>query len=375
MATGHLEKRYKSSWIIVIDKGRDENGERDRIRISFKGPRPEAKAEMLRMINEVEQGTFVKPIKTTVKELLTQWLEDHRSQLAPRTYESYEMICRVHLTPALGAIRLEDLKPISISKYKTDKLKAELAPRTVAYHLTVLHEALEFAIKMQMLRFNPVKAVDKPKIEKQKFAMPRLEDIAKLLEVAKEYNDYSLIFTALYTGMRLGEVLALHWEDVDLDNRIIQIRRKVQRVKKEEGSELVFSEPKAHSTGSIDISAQLVELLRSIKAEKAKGLVFPTKNNTPHEVKNVSARFRKIAAKAGLDMTFHGLRHTHASLLLNDGQPLATVQERLRHKQSSITSDIYGHVMPSSPRQVADRFEQIMQVSKKDEPENNEQGP
>lgn len=361
MATGHLEKRYNSSWTIVIDKGRDENGERDRITKNCKGTKSEAKAEMLRMLKEIEDGTYVKPTKLTTLNLLSQWLEDHKSQLAPRTYESYEMVCRVHLGPALGVIPLSDLKPVNISKYKTDKLKTDLSPKTVGYHMMILQKALDFAVKMQLLRINPAKAVDKPKAERHKFPMPTSEDIARLLEVAQEYAIYPIIFTALYTGMRLGEVLALHWEDVDLDEGTIHIRRKVQRIKSEEGSELVFSEPKAHSVGIIDISSKLAELLKEQKdAHPDSVLVFPTKNGTPYEVKNVSAKFKKIATEAKIDFTFHGLRHTHASILLDAGEPLPVVQERLRHKQPSTTADIYSHVLPHRQRRAADRFEQAL---------------
>jgi len=129
MATGHLRKRG-NSWQIVIEVGRDASGKRKRIYKSVRGTKKEAQRIMHEMIAEIDRGVYVEPKKVTVEEFLLYWLEGKKPNLAPRTYESYEMIVKKHLIPEFGPIELAKLQPLAIEEYKNKKL-ATLSNRTV----------------------------------------------------------------------------------------------------------------------------------------------------------------------------------------------------------------------------------------------------
>lgn len=363
----HLEKRSKRSWTIVIDMGRDPvTGKRKRKYIAVEGTKAKAEAEAQRIIGEMTVGVYVEPARITLGQWLVEFLEEKKADIAPRTYESYEMIIRRHLIPALGNIPLQELTPAHIAMYKTAKLKEvspstkkPLSPRTVAYHLTVLSEALKTAKKRKLIRENPAEDVDKPKYDPVKYYVYTEEEIEALLETTRKYRPslYPIIFLALRTGLRLGEVLALRWRNVDLEKGVIYVQEKVERLKNQG---IVFSRPKAHSVGAIPISQATVELLRSLQnGKKPDDLVFATSRGTPYDIKNVSAYFADIRRKAGLkEGRFHDLRHTHATYLLDEGVSLPTVQQRLRHKHLSTTADIYSHALAERQQPAVEKLEE-----------------
>jgi len=370
MATGHLEKRYKSSWTIVIDTGRDENGKRIRIIKSIKGPKRDAEKEMRKMLYEIENGTYVEPNKLTVAEYLQQWLESKKPNVAPRTYESYEMIISTHLIPSLGHINLSKLQPLAVEQYKNEKLKAKKSNRTVQYHLSILNQAMKAAVRLRLISYNPVEAVDKPRVQKRpaKFLTPKQVDI--LLEAAKGKREYPAIFFALHTGMRLGEVLGLLWENVNLNEKIIHVRKQLQYIKGV-GIELQDILKTSSSYRTITISSEVIALLKSLSKISDYVFCIPKGPHAgkPYDPTNFDNRFKEIIAETGLNITPHSLRHTHASLLLAAGEQLNVVQERLGHERASTTSDIYAHVLPNSQKKSAELFEQILKTEKK----NNEE--
>jgi len=369
MATGHIEKRYDSSYTIVIDAGRDHEDKRIRITKSVKTSRKrDAEKIMRKMIYEIENGTYIQPNKITVGEHLKHWLEGKKANIAPRTYESYEMIVKKHLIPSLGNINLSQLQPLAIERYKNEKLNAKKSNRTVQYHLSILNQALKAAVRLHLISHNPVEAIDKPRVQKRpaKFLTP--EQAETLLEAAKNKREYPVIFFALRTGMRLGEVLGLLWENVKTKEKLVYVRKQLQYIKGK-GIDLQDILKTSSSYRTIKISNEIVTLLESLPRISDYVFCIP---EGPHAGKsydptNFDNRFKEIAREAGLNITFHSLRHTHASLLLAAGEQLNVVQERLGHERASTTSDIYAHVLPNSQERSAELFEQILKTKKKKE--------
>lgn len=369
---GHLEKRSKSSWTIVIEAGRDPvTGKRKRIKVAFRGTKRQAEREMHRLLHELESGTYVEPSSMTVGEYLLWWLEHYaRPSTAPRTFESYEMIVRRHLIPALGALALQKLQPVHIQAYYSQALQS-LSPRTVAYHHAVLHEALRHAVRWQLIRANPADAVKRPQYRRPAPVVLDDEGARSLLRAAKGHQDYALILTALFTGMRQGELLGLRWEDVDLEGGVIQIRQALQRVK---GQGYVFREPKTEAgRRSVAISPQVVAVLRRLKKEQAAarlllgpayedhGLVFCRPDGRPINATTLTKRFRRLAEAAGFPgLRFHDLRHTHATLLLARGVHPKIVQERLGHEDVTLTLNTYSHVLPGLQAEAAKKLDDAL---------------
>ena len=172
---GHLEQRGDSVWTAVIELGRDTSGRRVRRRYTFHGAKRQAEKELTRLLRELDTGTYVDGGRMAVSEYLEQWLRDYvHTNVAPRTSERYEQIVRLHLVPALGHHALSQLKPLHIAAYYAESLrtgrkdgKGGLSAQTVLHHHRVLREALNQAVRWQLLARNPADAVEPPKPERQ----------------------------------------------------------------------------------------------------------------------------------------------------------------------------------------------------------------
>src|SRR4030042_6262354 len=222
---GHIIKRYEDSYNIVLNLGTDPaTGKRKQQWITVKGTKKEAEKRLAEMLHQLDTGTFMKPNKTTLAEYLERWLKDYAwPYLAPRTAEGYESIIRQHLIPKLGNIILTQLKPEHLQKYYSEMLRSGrcdnscgLSTQTVRHHHTSLHKALQTAVEWGLLSRNAADAVRPPHAERPEIHTWNEDDITHFLEFAKDTPYYALFYTALFTGMRRSEFLALKWSDVDL---------------------------------------------------------------------------------------------------------------------------------------------------------------
>lgn len=380
MASGHVEHRTSDPkrHMIVLDLGRDENGKRIRKYIPFRGSKKEAEKELGRLITEAEKGTYIDPTTITVSEYLKWWLEQHEKakNLAPKTRESYKYLLETHLIPVLGQIPLAKLAPLHIQNYVNEKLD-KLSARTVAYSVGILREALKHAVrKWRLIPLNPADAVETPSYKRVKYRALSAEEMQAFLKAAEGSSDYPVIYTALYTGMRRGELLGLRWENVDLTNGVLRIRQQLQRIT---GQGYITKAPKTEAGArEVALPASVVALLKHIKKDQPEarlrlgpawqenGLVFCLEDGRPLDPSNFSRRFHKLATDAGFpDLRFHDLRHTHASLMLAAGEELTVVQQRLGHEKPTTTAAIYVHAIPGRQKEAADRFEELLRGSKK----------
>lgn len=365
---GHLEKRHKSGWTIIIEAGRDpQTGKRRRIVRGFQGNKKAAEEEMRRLMGELERGSPLIPGKLTMQEFLEAWFESHSENLAASTAASYRRIIHRHLVPALGQIPLTKLQPLHIQSYHTHVLRAGrlngpggLSARTGQYHHAVLREALQQAVRWQLIPRNPADAVRAPRPKRAETRVLAADEVRQLLESAVGQRDYELIVTALGTGARQGELLALRWRDVDLEARTMTISRSLQRV---DGQYLIKDTKTRKGRRSIPLPAQVVEMLRALKTTQAgdqDGLIF-NNNGRPVNAGNLSHRFGNLARRTGLmGLRFHDLRHTHASLLLQAGVHPKVVQERLGHETISVTLDTYSHVLPGLQEAAVTKLENAL---------------
>ncbi|RJX27160.1 MAG: site-specific integrase [Dethiobacter sp.] len=328
---GHLEKRYKSSWTIVIEFGvEQEDGtlKRKRITKSVKGVKKDAQQEMARMMVELENGTYIEPDALTVKKYLEHWLEAYGTpNLAPSTLVSYKLIINKHIVPALGHILLQKLQPLQIQSYYSKALesgridgKRGLSQRTVQYHHRVLREALQHAVKWRLIGLNAADACEAPKPPKPEMHVLDKECVKELQKLIRGHQDEHLIITALFTGMRQGELLGLRWQDVELEQKAIRIQQTVGYLHK---LGFVFR-PMAKNKKSprqIVLPANVVSTLAKRKVicaqEKLKeknyakhNLVFCTPTGEPLLPCDVGHRFKKLATTLGQPgLRFHDLRY------------------------------------------------------------------
>jgi integrase len=374
---GYVKKVSKNCFDIFVEAGKNPGtGKRKRICRRFHGNQTVAKKELARLETEIALGIFLEPTGQTVAGYLRWWLPIHSKarNLAPITAESYRDIIEDYIIPGAGAISLEQLDTLQVQNW-INKLSQNKSGRTSAYALSILRMALKHAvIKWKLIRDNPAAAVEKPESQpadkraEEKALTP--EQMQCFLDTAEGTRDYPLILTAMYTGMRREELLGLHWSEVDLQAGKLEVAITMERIRHQG---LVFRD-KTKTPASRRIVAlpdTVVEELRKVKAKQEEGkafykrsyydnnLVFCLDDGRPLDPRCLHTRFKKIAAKAGVpSFSFHGQRHTYATLLLANGVDVSVVQSQLGHARSSTTLDMYRRVLPNEKRKAANLLDE-----------------
>ena len=370
---GHIVKRYKNSYNIVLNLGMDPaTGKRKQQWITIRGTKKDAEKKLAELLHQLDNSTFVKPGKTTLAEYLKRWLQDCcLSNLAARTVEGYESIVRCHLIPPLGQVHLTQLKPEHIQHVYSEKLTTGLSHRTIRYIHVTLHKALQDAVRLGIIMRNPADAVKPPRVQYHEMHTMNESDIHIFLEFAKSTPYYALFYVALFTGMRRSELLGLRWCDVDLILCQLSITRALHQL--QDGSR-VFTQPKtAKGRRLISLSPSAVLVLGEHREQQEKlrqnissaltedALVFCHEDGRPLLPNSVSHAWTKLANRAGLKgIRLHDARHTHASLMLKQGVHPKIVQERLGHAGIQITLDTYSHIAPGLQQAAAKRFDDII---------------
>jgi integrase len=374
---GHIVKRYKNSYTVVLNLGIDPTtGKRKQQWISVKGTKKEAEKRLAELLHQLDTGTFMKPSKTTLAEFFERWLKDYVwPNLAPRTAEGYESIIRQHLIPQLGNITLTQLKPEHLQKYYSDMLRSghcksasNLSAQTVRHHHTALHKALQTAVEWGLLSRNVADAVRPPRAERPEMHTWDEDDITRFLEATKNTPYYALFYTALFTGMRRSELLALRWQDIDFILSQVYVSRSLHQLR--DGS-FVFRSPKtANGRRTVALPPSAILALNEHKEKqkleramlgiplKDDDLVFSHLDGKPISPNTITRAWTTLATRAGLKVIrLHDARHTHASIMLKQGIHPKIVQERLGHSSIAITLDTYSHVSPGLQEAAAKRFD------------------
>ena len=248
---GHIRERYRGTWCIVIDVGRDpQTGKRRQQWYTVKGGKKDAQKELREKLRLWEKGAYVKPQKTSLGEYLKHWVASYVvMHTSPRTAEGYQAIVNRYLIPALGGIPLCELQPQHLERYYGDALshgrldgKGGLSTRTVLHQHRVLSQALSHAVKQGILVRNVAEAVVAPRPSRSQMATLCSSDVPKFLDAVQKTPYYVLFYAALYTGMRRGELLGLRWCDIDLGKASISVVQSLYRLS---GGEFVIKEPKS----------------------------------------------------------------------------------------------------------------------------------
>jgi integrase len=223
-----------------------------------------------------------------------------------------------------------------------------------------LHKALDQALKWGLVVRNVSDLVESPKPKRKQFKTWTADEVKRFLSAVKGHTYYPIYVLAAYTGLRQGEVLAIHAEDVDLDAGVIHVRHQLTYIR---GEGIKITEPKTESSRRpVTLPDSALQVLQEhLKACESKGLIFTTRSGRPISARNVVRHFKSVIEREGLpEIRFHDLRHTHATLLLAAGVHPKVVQERLGHSSIALTLDTYSHVIPSLQTEAADQFEELL---------------
>jgi len=363
-------RKDRRRWEVRIEPGRDASGKRRYMQVTTpkdKNTKAEANRIGRRIVNELEAGTYVEPTNITFGEYMRSHHVEHaRHHTAARVHESSGYLLEAHIIPALGAIKLSQLRPADLQRYYAAQLDSGLAPSSVRKDHNAIHSALKHAVMMRMLATNPADFVTPPRVTRTEMKFLDEKESAAMLRAAEGTSLHVALLLAVGTGMRRGEMLGLRWSDVDLDGAALTVNQTLQ----EAYGEIILKEPKTtRSRRRITLPGVVVDALRVHRAEQAKktlarepgfvesDLVLAAPGGGPWWPSNFDRVWRRFKTKQALKIRFHDLRHTHATQLLCAGVNVKVISERLGHASISITLDTYSHVMPGMQEEAAEKID------------------
>ncbi|HEY3967896.1 MAG TPA: site-specific integrase [Planctomycetaceae bacterium] len=355
---GSIYQRGDGRWVASVVVGRDQTGKQRR-KVVYGWTKADVTGKLSKLLPQALDGTLGTHERLTVGAYLDKWMEDTvKANRKPSTFARYETSCNLHIKPLIGGIQLSKLTPVQLRGLYASLQRDGHSLATCEITHAILHSAFKSALKSDLVTRNVCDCVDRPKAPDAEIKTIDAAQVNMLLESIRNDRLYALYLLAIDSGMRQGEMLALRWDDISFESRTISVRRKVIEVKK------VFhvDEPKtASGRRSITVTPATIEALREHQAKMlAEGLigggwVFPRRNGKFIRRNWLVLRIKKILADAGLpEITFHALRHTCATMLLQASTHGKIVQERLGHSKIAITLDTYSHVTPTMQQQAAD---------------------
>jgi integrase len=355
---GHIRQRGKQSWELKFDLGRDPaTGKRLSRHVTFKGTKREAQAELNRLLNRRNEGTYVDPTKMSVAEYLEHWLTvDIERRVARKTVLRHRGIVKHQIVPRLGHVPVRKLTATHIEAFeaqlqcegyvKGSKAGEGLTAQTVLHVHRTLSQALAHAVKAGVLFKNPAEQVKPPRPPRREIAILSKAEVATLLRAAGAL--YLPVLVAVTTGMRRGELLGLRWSDIDLKAARLTVNQSLERSK----GKTTFKSPKTSSSRrTITLPALTVDALKEYRAAHprigAGELVF-SHDGIPWDPDTLTKAFDRLIEATGVRrITFHGLRHTHISHQLIDGVHIKIVSERAGHASVSTTLSVYAAFVPN----------------------------
>jgi integrase len=371
---GSIMKIAPGKWKATITVGRDEDGKIKR-KVFYGKTKEEAKdkADKYRLANK--SGLLLIDDKITLQEWVRTWIFEYMAnKLKSSSLARYEGIYRNYIKDtSLGKIKLKDLKPSHLQNYYNTLVRQNgKTASTVKTLNKLLKAAMAQALFEKYILTNPCNHVNLPKVKSiTEVEIFTLEEQAQFIDALQGHRQKLLFLMALSTGLRIAELLGLRWADIDMESGELTVNQTLRRevkidISKGEKSEGMKTEiqagtPKTESSRrSIPLLPEIITELRLHKIRQneertAAGLgkyidndlVFPNEIGEPTDARNLTRSYKRVLDRAGIKYKkFHALRHTFATRLFERGVPLITVSKLLGHSDTSITADIYTHVMP-----------------------------
>jgi len=373
---GQLISRGENTWLIRIFRGRDAHGKRRFFNKTVHGTKRQAERERTRLLRERDMGTMVEPSRQTVGEYVSQWLEvTVRAKVREVTRCSYAAWLTRRVIPAIGHMRLAALTTTDVQRLYNDMSAAGLSPRSVRYVHSILHSALEHAVRSNLIARNPAgsKLCTLPRQIRKEMKALNPQEARRFLDEAQG-NEWVALWTLLLTtGLRPGEAMGLKWSDLDGTRLVVQ-RALVWGY----GGKWTLAEPKtAKGRRTVLLPERTAKTLRDHRRRQAEDrlaagaqydshdFIFANELGRPTDIRAlVRPHFNRILKAAGLPrIRLYDLRHTAATLLLSGGTHAKVASEMLGHSSVTLTLDVYSHVLEGMQAEAAATMERIMSGS------------
>ncbi len=363
--------RWEARYTLGIDPGTGKQ-----IQKSVYGKTQKEVAQNLRQITaEIDAKTYVAPCKLSVAEWMAVWAQDYLVGIKASTAYLYKRTIELYIEPHLGHIRLDTLNAHTVQHFYNELAKpskpdaAPLSAKSIKNIHGVLHKALQQAVLLNYIRYNPTTACVLPKIVKKEIHPLTDQQTAQLLNLLKG-SKYEIPLTVdLFTGLREGELLGLIWDCVDFEKGTILVNKQLRRSQRKGGT-YYFSPPKNNKSRTITPAPYVMKLLQAQKVQQARqrlmagpawedsGLVFTNEFGRYISYRAIFDSFKRIVKRIGLsDARIHDLRHTYAVNCISAGDDIKTVQSNLGHATAAFTLDVYGHFTDDMRSVSAQRME------------------
>lgn len=371
---GNIRKRKDGRWEGRYTAGYDPDTGKRIIKNVLGKTQAEVKEKLRKAIEDSQKLDYAKVGKYTVGQWMDEWFEAYaKVKVRPSSHQTYKGYINNHIKPYIGNIPIEKLTSLQLQKlYKnlltegrvprieSEKQPKGLSAKTVRNINQVISSAMSMAVKHKLILSNPTEGCELPNIEHKEMKTISAAQLGAFLREAKESGVYEMYYLDLATGLRRGELLGLKWEDIDLENGIIHVRRQVARVN---GEVKEMPLKTKNSYRSISISKDAVALLNGMKAKQVCDYVFPSASGGPISPDSVNNMLHRVLQRAGLpSIRFHDLRHTFATLALQNGVDIKAVSGMLGHFSAGFTLDTYAHVTTVAQKQAANTMGNILSI-------------
>ena len=380
---GTIYQRSDGRWAAQVSIGIDAEGKPKRVTYYGK-TRKEVQAKLDKARTEIQTGIFAEPSKGTFGAWLNRWLDVYKKpNIRPGSYANYEHVIRAHIIPSLGNIMLQALRADTLQDFYNQKVKTGrldgtggLAPSMIRLIHKIVSGCLKQAVKNRLITYSPAEGVLLPKMDKIEMSVLSREQVGQYLDAAKGHGLFPAFLLEMSTGLRKGELLGVRWQDIDFKAKTLNVRQTLYRVRlvKEGRSELQLGEPKtAKSKRTIPLLPSVLMELKSHKVRQAEkklflqeayqdnDLVFSTALGKPICPTSLQEVHKRILKKAGLpDVRFHDLRHTFATLMVEEKEDPKVLQEMLGHSKLATTYDTYVKVSIKTMARALGALEDIL---------------
>ena len=373
---GSIRKRKDGRWEGRYTAGHDPETGKPIYRNVLGRTQAEVKEKLKIAIQETQALDQTKVGKYTVGEWMEVWFEDYaKIKVRPSSHQTYKGYIENHIKPNIGDIPLEKLTTLDLQRlYKTllargrvDRLESKgqprgLSPKTVRNIHQILSSALKLAQEQRIILTNPAEGCALPKVEHREMKTLPVEQLQSFLREAKDSGVFALYYLELATGLRRGELLGLKWEDIDLEHGDLRVRRQIARI----NGQVVEAPLKTKNAyRTLPLAEDTISILKEQKKKVGSSpWVFPSATGGPISPDSVLHMLHRVLKRAGLpEVRFHDLRHTFATLALQNGVDIKTVSGMLGHFSAGFTLDTYAHVTTSAQKAAANTMGKLLSGS------------